>query len=55
MAAGNGPVVYPVGSLFPDIGVRHAVGRVAERLLQADEVISAFAQQIQDLANVVRL
>src|SRR6266567_7657859 len=54
-ATSDGPALQPAGAFFSNVGVRHAVGLIAQRILEGDESIAAFAKQLQQLADVIGL
>src|SRR5258708_21073246 len=54
-AARDGPALQPAGAFFSHVSVRHAVGLIAQRILEGDESIAAFAKQLQQLADVIGL
>ena len=55
LALSDRPVIDPAGAFFSHISVGQAVGLIAQRVTQRDEVIAAFAHDVEQFANVVGL
>ena len=46
-------MIDPTCAFFPDVGVRQAVGLIAERVFESDEAVAALAQNVEQFADVV--
>jgi hypothetical protein len=51
-AQADGPVIEPIAAFFADESVWQAVGLITQRVLQGHESIPAFAEQIEEFADV---
>src|SRR5579864_1903025 len=53
LALGDGPMLQPASALIAHVGVGQAIGRIQERLSEGDKAIAAFADELDDVADVV--
>jgi hypothetical protein len=55
MAASDGPVFDPGAAFFADEFIGHAVGGIHKSVVEGDEFVAAFAQEIEEFGEMIGL